>query len=314
MLIYPRHLFTDSHFLQHGWTAWLPGEGPLNLEIGCGYGHFLIHMAQQFPQQRFIGLDLVNKILLQVSQQIMRAGLKNACVCKVDANFALRELFPDYSLDNIYIFFPDPWFKERRLKRRILRAETLPEIVRVLKPGGYLYFVTDDQDYAQAAQALLQSNRSLQAVPFPTLELGTKYERKWREQKKNIYRFCYQRQGHIARPASWPNFFEPVALQLQAWTPARHHMFWQYFKPRQRIELPRILKLMACYYEPLEQRLLLRSLFCQEGMLPFTFWLHISMDGILSLAPGSYLPSLRQRQQLLQEIATLIQTDQGERF
>lgn len=311
MLIYPRHLFTDRNFLTQGWSAWLSGEGPLNLEIGCGYGHFLIKMASQFPEQRFIGLDLVNKILVQVARQLERAGLHNACVCKLDAVLALRELFLDRSLDNLYILFPDPWFKERRLKRRILRADTLPEMLRVLKPGGHLHFVTDDADYAQDAQALLSSCQGLKAAPFPELEISTKYERKWREQEKEIYCFCYQRLSERAVTASWPDLSQPLQFQFPDWSPEHSQAFWRAFKPRQQMRSQWVLKLMACYYDPTVHSLLLRCLFSETGALALAFWLEISARGQLTLAPGSYLPRLRQRQQLLEEIASLIQTGQG---
>jgi tRNA (guanine-N7-)-methyltransferase len=304
MLLYPRHLFLDPTFLAQGWQAWLPGEGPLNLEIGCGYGHFLSYMATRFPEQRFIGLDIINKILLQVDRRLQRDGLANARVCKLDAVVALRELFPRGSLANIYILFPDPWFKERRLKRRILRSETLPELLRVLKPGGCLHFVSDDTDYAADALQLLEACSRLQAVPFPDLETRTKYERKWLEQDKTIHRYAYQLvEG--PEPALWPGYDSRAAIVLRDWTADKGLLFWQNFQPLKALNPNQVLKFLACYRSG--ESLLLKGLLADTGSLALEFWVEIDPQGQLTLAPHSCLPRLQNRARLLTELADLIQ-------
>jgi tRNA (guanine-N7-)-methyltransferase len=55
----------------------------------------------------------------------------------------------------MFILFPDPWPKKRQIKRRLLSAETVKELARVLAPGGELRFASDDADYAAAALALI---------------------------------------------------------------------------------------------------------------------------------------------------------------
>ena len=307
MLLYPRHLFTDPEFLQKGWPAWFQNEHPLNLEIGCGYGHFLSYMARRFPEQNFIGLDIVNKILRQLGRALERDGLNNARVCKLDANLALRELFPDGSLANLYILFPDPWFKERRLKRRIMRAETLPEMLRVLAPGGHLHFVSDDTDYAQDARALLDACPQLQAVPFPEIEVRTKYERKWLQQEKQITRLSYQLEVSQKKSEVWPAYAVTPVIPLQNWGAEQAEAFWKGFQPLKEISEGWIIRVTACYYAAVEGRLLLRCLLAEEGALALHFWLEVSAQGHLELARGSCLPRLRHRQILLEKMARLIE-------
>jgi tRNA (guanine-N7-)-methyltransferase len=306
-LLYPHHLFLNSEFLQKGWQTWLPGDGPLNLEIGCGYGHFLSYMAERFPEQRFLGLDIINKILRQVDRRLQREQLYNAQVCKLDAVVALRELFPTNSLANIYILFPDPWFKEKRLKRRILRPEMLPELLRVLKPGGCLHFVSDDPDYAADAFQILESQSNLSALPFPDLETRTKYERKWLEQEKTIQRYCYQLQAEPHEPAIWENQEIHSHTEITHWTPEQAEQFWQRFKPLKQIKQGQVLKIMACYRA--QNTLLLRLLLVEEGSMALSFWIEIKPNGELLIAPSSCLPRLRNRQKLLVEIAKMIQAN-----
>lgn len=308
MLLYPRHLFLDPTFLREGWSAFLPGDGPLNLEIGCGYGHFLSYMAQRFPEQRFIGLDIINKILLQVDRRLQRDGLSNARVCKLDAVVALRELFPTGALANVYILFPDPWFKERRLKRRILRAETLPELLRVLKPGGCLHFVSDDADYAADAHQLLNACPRLRALPFPDLETRTKYERKWLEQEKTIFRYCYQLVDG-PEPAAWPGFEPHASVSLKDWGAEQAADFWAHFQPLKAQTEAQVLKFLACYRSG--DRLLLKGLLADTGSLALEFWVEIDPQGQLSLAAHSCLPRLQNRARLLADLADLIQTGQS---
>lgn len=308
MLLYPRHLFLDPTFLEQGWQAWLPGDGPLNLEIGCGYGHFLAYMAERFPEQRFIGLDIINKILLQVDRRLTREGLHNARVGKLDAVVALRELFPTGALANIYILFPDPWFKERRLKRRILRAETLPELLRVLQPGGCLHFVSDDADYAADALQLLEGCSQLKAQPFPALETRTKYERKWLEQEKTIHRYAYRRLDGPA-PVLWPGYATHAHVPVANWNPERALQFWQDFQPLKAQSPSHVLKFLACYRS--DDTLLLKGLLADTGSLALEFWIEIDPAGQLSLAENSCLPRLHNRADLLTELAALIQRGQS---
>jgi tRNA (guanine-N(7)-)-methyltransferase len=310
MLLYPAQLFADSDFLASGWAHWLPGSGPLNLEIGCGYGHFLTAMATRFPQQRFIGLDIISHILGQVSRRLAREGLTNACVCKLDAVLALRELFPAGSVDNLYILFPDPWFKERRLKRRILRTETLPELLRVLKPGGHFYFVTDDSDYARDAHDLLENCAQLSRQPFPDLELNTKYERKWLLQDKTIHRFCYRLQTALFIPESWPGYSGQPEYLLPNWGAKDNRYCWEQFTPQQILTAGDILKLTACYWSEPDQALLLRCLLAAQGALALPFWLELNA-GCLQVPTGSFIPRLRQRENILEQVAALLQQGQG---
>jgi len=308
MLLYPQHLFLNPTFLAQGWQTWLPGDGPLNLEIGCGYGHFLSYMAKRFPEQRFLGLDIINKILLQVDRRLQRESLNNARVCKLDAVVALRELFPTGSLANIYILFPDPWFKERRLKRRILRSETLPELLRVLQPGGCLHFVSDDADYAADALQLLSSCERLKALPFPDLETRTKYERKWLEQEKTIHRYCYQLMTG-PEPSPWPGYAAHASVALKDWQPERAVQFWRDFQPLKAQGPSQVLKFLACYRSG--EHLLLKALLVDTGSLALAFWVEIDPNGQLSLAPSSCLPRLQNRSQLLGDLVDLIQRNQG---
>ena len=95
---------------------------------------------------------------------------------------------PGACIDRVFILFPDPWQKARHNKRRLLQPTFLAELMRVLKPGGRLRFVTDWQDYADQSRDLLDATAGLTRVPdvggdpedrtAPADHVVTRYEEK----------------------------------------------------------------------------------------------------------------------------------------
>jgi tRNA (guanine-N7-)-methyltransferase len=93
-------------------------------------------------------------------RHIDEGELKNVRIHTDDAR-AVVEALPDASLDRIMILFPDPWHKVRHNKRRLVQDEFVAALVRVLKPGGRLRFVTDWKDYAEWALERFNRNPAL---------------------------------------------------------------------------------------------------------------------------------------------------------
>jgi tRNA (guanine-N7-)-methyltransferase len=124
-----------------------PMQG-FRLEIGFGGGEHLAAQAKAHPDLGFLGaepfMDGVGKLVAAVEA----AGLGNVRILTDDARLLLRVL-PDRCLRRIDVLFPDPWPKLRHQKRRIVGRQTVPEMARVLVPGGELRLATDITDYAQ---------------------------------------------------------------------------------------------------------------------------------------------------------------------
>lgn len=124
-------------------------DRPTCLEIGFGNGEALAALAAAHPERNFLGIEVhrpgVGHLLLKLEQ----ANLDNTRVLRQDAMDILRHGLPESCLEGVYLFFPDPWPKKRHHKRRIVQPEFLARLARALRPGGFLHFATDWEDYAR---------------------------------------------------------------------------------------------------------------------------------------------------------------------
>jgi tRNA (guanine-N7-)-methyltransferase len=127
------------------------------LEIGFGSGEHLLWQAGHAAEIGFIGCEPFINGLASLLGAVEAQDVKTVRVHGGDAREVLAWL-PDRSIGRIFLLFPDPWPKKRQLKRRLLSADTISELARLLRPGGELRFASDIGDYA--AQALLLMRQS----------------------------------------------------------------------------------------------------------------------------------------------------------
>lgn len=139
--------------------ALVPGAGPLELEIGFGRGAFLIGRAVAAPDSRVIGVEIKSKWAFIVEQRRITLGLSNARAFGADIREVLPRFGPDASVARVFVHFPDPWWKKRHAKRRVLEDALLDEVARLLVPGtGELFVQTDVEDRASELVALLREH------------------------------------------------------------------------------------------------------------------------------------------------------------
>jgi len=118
------------------------------VEIGFGHGENLLALAAQSPEADFLGIEVhragIGKLLLEAAA----LDLRNLRVLCRDAVEVLGGQLADASVDELMIFFPDPWPKKRHHKRRLIQDHFVELAARRLRPGGTLRVATDWQDYA----------------------------------------------------------------------------------------------------------------------------------------------------------------------
>lgn len=156
---------------------------PKILEIGFGMGGATAQIAQTNPGQDYLGVEVHTPGVGNLLKLIEEQSLVNVRIIQHDAVEVLRHMIPDGALDGVHIFFPDPWPKKRHHKRRLLQPEFLRLLCAKLKPGGYLHFATDWEEYAQWALEVLRGEPQLantvQAyAPRPDYRPLTKFEQR----------------------------------------------------------------------------------------------------------------------------------------
>jgi len=107
----------------------------------------LIELARDRPDECVIGVEVHTTGLAAV----LEAGLPNVRVVDGDVLDFLPRLAPA-SLDEIRIWFPDPWPKQRQRHRRLIRPDVVARVVALLRDGGRLHLATDSLDYSLQMQ------------------------------------------------------------------------------------------------------------------------------------------------------------------
>jgi tRNA (guanine-N7-)-methyltransferase len=176
-------------------------DHPVELEIGCGRGLFLANEGKARPSVNLVGLEVAKKIAQLAAFRCLSAGATNVRVLVLDARKFLQ-LIPDRSLAAVHIYFPDPWWKRRHRKRRIVAPDVLSELQRVLRRNGRVHLATDVEEYFHAMQQTFAGFPAFARGPEPSESAGehqldylTHFERKFRAAGKWIGRLCYKLTG-----------------------------------------------------------------------------------------------------------------------
>jgi tRNA (guanine-N7-)-methyltransferase len=128
---------------------------PLVVEIGSGQGHAIVHAAASRPEVDFLAVEVFRAGLARTMLDADRAGVDNLRLVEANAPEALQHLVPPASVDELWIFFPDPWHKSKHNKRRLVTAEFAATAAGVVRPRGLLRLATDWQDYALQMRGVL---------------------------------------------------------------------------------------------------------------------------------------------------------------
>ena len=172
----------------------------LVLEIGFGNGEQLAYAAGNEPQRDFIGVEVHGPGVGRLLNALATDARSNVRVYQHDAVEVLREEVADGSLDEVRIYFPDPWHKKRHHKRRLVQPEFVSLLCDRLKPGGLLHLATDWEDYARQMWEVLDAEPQLenvagpgQAVPRPEWRRQTHFETRGQRLGHGVWDLLYRR-------------------------------------------------------------------------------------------------------------------------
>ena len=145
-------------------------QRPLVVEIGFGNGEALAWMAANEPARNFVGVEVHEPGVGRLLRALQALGLDNVRVAVRDAVEVLQHQAQTASLEEVRIYFPDPWPKKRHHKRRIVQGTFLELLADRLRPGGRLHLATDWQPYAESMLEQLAARPEFENLGDPFVE------------------------------------------------------------------------------------------------------------------------------------------------
>ncbi|WP_246159872.1 tRNA (guanosine(46)-N7)-methyltransferase TrmB [Microbacterium rhizomatis] len=168
-------------------------------EIGSGQGHAIVHASSSRPDEDFLAIEVFTAGLARTMLEADRAEVRNLRLVEANAPEVLQHLLPPASLDELWVFFPDPWHKNKHNKRRLVTAEFAALAARSLTDGGVLRLATDWEDYARQMRDVLDGacgfTRAFEGEWAPRFEgrILTAFEHKGERAGRSIRDLTYRR-------------------------------------------------------------------------------------------------------------------------
>lgn len=183
-------------------TVYATVAQPLHLDIGCGRGRFLLEMAQAQPDWNFLGLEIREPLVDQANHWRAELGLTNLYYLFCNANNSLRPIllgFPIGTLQRVTIQFPDPWFKRRHQKRRVVQPQLIQDLTTYLAIGGTVFIQSDVLEVATEMRDRFHASPDFQQqgvgwLAENPLPIPTERETSTLERGEPVYRALFIRQ------------------------------------------------------------------------------------------------------------------------
>lgn len=179
-------------------AAFANPELPLLIDLGCARGRFLLKMARLDPVRNFLGVEIREPLVEEANRIGEADGLKNLhyefCNAMLELDTLLSRV-PAGLVDLFTIQFPDPWFKKKHAKRRMVNEQLVRTVAQHLAPGGRVFIQTDIEFLADEMFALFRQCESLRETdcdenPFP---VKTEREQAVEDKSLPVYRRVFQR-------------------------------------------------------------------------------------------------------------------------
>ena len=197
-LDYSRHLFLIRE-LQQPWDLakyFSDPAAPLEVEIGSGKGQFIHDAALAQPDHNFIGTEIAHKYAAYCAARLIKEGISNAVMFSGDGLQLFREFLPENSLAAVHVYFPDPWWKARHRKRRVMQMELVRACEKCLVPGGKLHFWTDVQEYFETALEMMAAESTLTGPFTPDVDPSqwrTHFEKRTVIEGRPVFRSWFEK-------------------------------------------------------------------------------------------------------------------------
>ena len=174
-------------------------EAPLEVDVGCGAGGFLFARAREEPDTDFVGLEIRRPLVDRAMERRRRENVPNVLFLYANAHTNLGDLATPGVIRRFTVHFPDPCFKKRHRKRRILQPTMVREMARLLPPGGEVFAQSDVLPLAEEMFDFLKAETAFEsrlaedlrgANPF---HARTEWEKQHQREDEPVYRMLFMK-------------------------------------------------------------------------------------------------------------------------
>jgi len=182
------------------WSELFDNDHPVELDIGCGRGLFLVTAAEANPGTNYLGFEIDYREGRRAAKRLQKRQMPNARVIGGDCRAVLEKLIASSSVRAAHVYFPDPWWKKRHRRRRIFTDEFVTWLHRIVEQNGHVHSWTDVGDYFEVISGLMDHHKGFVTLPTPAerapehdMDYQTSFERKKRKAGCTIWRGLWQR-------------------------------------------------------------------------------------------------------------------------
>lgn len=193
-------------------TRWFGREAPVEVDLGCGGAAFLFERARNHPSRDFVGLEVRRPLVEAAMARREAEGLRNVAVFHANAHTNLVDLVAPGDVQEFFIQFPDPCFKKRHHKRRLLQPAQVRAMALVLPIGGHIFAQSDVQPLAEEMFHFLQQDGAFEScygselrIPNPFAE-RTEWERQHQREGEPVWRMRFRKVREPSGPVPEPDF------------------------------------------------------------------------------------------------------------
>ena len=119
---------------------------PLHLDLGSASGDFLFKLAVENKNWNYMGIEIREKLVQNAKAKLNHEVFENLFFAYGNANNLIKDLinnFNEIKFDSISVYFPDPWFKKKHHKRRIIQNEFIINLSKLMHSGSIILVKSD---------------------------------------------------------------------------------------------------------------------------------------------------------------------------
>ncbi|MBK1792511.1 tRNA (guanosine(46)-N7)-methyltransferase TrmB [Persicirhabdus sediminis] len=185
----PLQFIPQDYFRRLSINEIFADDKPLEIDLGCGDGTFLLEMAKHYPERNFLGVERLLGRVRGVCKRAEDAKLTNVKVLRLESKYTLEWLLPEESVSRLHLLCPDPWPKAKHARRRLVQQDFLEALRKVLTPGGEFLFKTDHPPYFEWVEEEIETFSKFNQLEWPEDAFfypKTDFQKLWESQGKSL--------------------------------------------------------------------------------------------------------------------------------